>query len=115
MGEKEIKEKKEEWLRDIVNETERELELEGKIKALRKLINKKRAPRRPQQCEPRRKRLRIDPDEQIEQEINGMREIQDVLKRDNVTVRKRDQSDRKENLVNQTHKKHKQCRSDIRI
>ena len=118
MREKEIKEKKEELERDIVNETERELELEGKIKALRKLINKKRAPRRPQQCEPGRKRLRIDPDGQIEQEIRGMRERQDALERDNVTERKKDQSDRKENLenlVNQTNKKHKQCGSDIRI
>ena len=61
-GEKEIKEKKEKLDRDILNETERELSFEGKIKALRKLLNKKRALRRPQQCEPGRKRLRIDPD-----------------------------------------------------
>ena len=40
-----------------------------------------------------------------------MRERHDALERE----KKRDQSDRKENLVNQTHKKHKQCRSDIRI
>ena len=99
----------------MVNETERELELEGKIKALRKLVNKKRAPRRPQQCEPGRKRLRIDPDGQIEQEIRGMRERQDALERDNITERKKDQSERKENLPNQTNKKQKQCGADIRI
>ena len=115
MGEKEIKEKKEELEREMENETERELELEGKIKALRKLVNKKRAPRRPQQCEPGRKRLRIDPDGQIEQEIRGMRERQDALERDKIIERKIDQSERKENLPNQNNKKQKQCGADIRI
>ena len=115
MGEKEVKERKEELEKEMENETERELELEGKIKTLRKLVNRKRAPRRPQQCEPGRKRLRIDPDGQIEEEIRGMRERKDALERDNIIERKKDQSERKENLPNQNNKKQKQCGADIRI
>ena len=62
MGEKEIVERKRDLDNEIVDEKKKDQELEDKIKLLRKLINKKRAPRRPQKCEPDRKRARVDPD-----------------------------------------------------
>ena len=71
MGEKEIKEKKKDLENEIAEREQKDQELEIKIKTLEKLINKKRAPRRLQQCEPGRKKLRLDPLGEIENEIKG--------------------------------------------
>ena len=56
MGEKEIKEKRKDLENEIAEREQKDQELEIKIKTLEKLINKKRAPRRLQQCEPGRKK-----------------------------------------------------------
>ena len=73
MGEKEIVERKKDLEKDILEEKRQDQELEDKIKYLRKLINRKRDPRRPQQCEPSRNRARIDPDGLISLEILGLK------------------------------------------
>ena len=44
MGEKEIVERKRDLEKEIIDEKRKDQELEDKIKHLRKLINKKRAP-----------------------------------------------------------------------
>ena len=112
MGEKEVKERKIEIDNEIENETKKDQDLEEKIKLLRKLINRKRAPRRPQKCEPDRKRIRIDHDGQIGNEIKGMRDRREALEREKIDEKKEEQSKRKEKLENSQIKK--QCKSDIR-
>ena len=112
MGEKEIKERKKDLEKEIIDEKKNDQDLEEKIKTLRKLINRKRAPRRPQQCEPGRKKLKIDPDGQISMEIKGLKERREALEREKVGEKKIIQTERRENL-DETVKK-KQCRIDIR-
>ena len=77
MGEKEIKERKNDLDNEIIDERMRDMELETRIKVLKKLINKKRAPRRPQQCEPGRKVLRLDPEGEIGNEIRGSEKMRE--------------------------------------
>ena len=112
MGEKEIKEKKKDLEEEIAEREEREQKLETKIKTLKKLMNKKRAPRRPQQCEPGRKRIRIDPFGEIGIEIDGLRAKRDEIEDKNIRERKLEQMRRQEMLEHPPNKK--MCKGDIR-
>ena len=112
MGEKEIVERRKDLEKDIMEEKRQDQELEEKIKYLRKLINKKRDPRRPQRCEPNRKRARIDPDGLISLEILGLREKKDHTKKKRQEESLREQILRR-NILTETDRK-RQCRLDIR-
>ena len=112
MGEKEIVERKKDLEKDIMEEKRQDQELEEKIKYLRKLINRKRDPRRPQRCEPNRKRARIDPDGLISLEILGLREKKDHTEKIRQEERLREQILRRD-ILTETDRK-RQCRLDIR-
>ena len=112
MGEKEIVERKKDLEKDILEEKRQDQELEEKIKYLRKLINRKRDPRRPQRCEPSRKRARIDPDGLISLEILGLKEKKDQNEKNRQEERLREQIQRREILIETDRKR--QCRVSIR-
>ena len=82
------------------------------LKHVRKLINRKRAPRRPQQCEPNRKRVKIDPDGMIGLEILGLKERTDQNEKSKQEKRMREQILRRD-ILTETERKI-QCRLDIR-
>ena len=112
MGEKEIVERKKDLENDIIEEKRKDQELEEKIKHLRKLINKKRAPRRPQQCEPNRKRAKLDPDGLISLEILGLKEKKNQNEMIRQEKRMREYILRRD-ILTETDRK-RQCRMDIR-
>ena len=75
-------------------------------------MNKKRAPRRPQQCEPGRKRIRIDSFGEIGIEIDGLRAKREEIEDKNIRERKQEQMRRQEMLEHPPNKK--MCKGDIR-
>ena len=112
MGEREIKERQKDLENEIIDEQENERILETRIKALKKLINKKRAPRRPQKCEPGRKKMRLDPNGDISNEILGLKALRENEAAKKIEENRLEQLKRRDINLQPPDKRH--CRADIR-
>ena len=112
MGEKEVKERKKDLEKEIQEKELRDQEIETKIRSLKKLINRKRAPRRPQQCEPGRKRMRMDNLGELGIEIMGLKAREDEIRDKKIQERKMEQLKRQETLPLPPGKR--QCSTYIR-
>ena len=112
MREREIRERKKDLDNEILDEKEKEIQLEIKIRNMKKLMSRKRAPRRPQADQTSRKRQKLDRETDFCMEITGMRERREKLERDRIEEKKRQQQERKDDL-NQPNSK-RRCSEDIR-